>query len=240
MKNYLSFGGGVNSVALYLLMEQLGMDFEAVFVNHGGDWPETYQYLDYFIATGRPVVVLKPDVRTVEKLHFDSLVDYCEHRQVVPSRSSRWCTDRFKIVPVRAYIERPCWMHLGIDAGEARRAVLSSADGIENRFLLIEHGLDRSGCVRLIEDSGLAVPAKSGCYICPFQSRSGYLQLRTKHPELFCRAAKLEVSQNSRTTADGRPWKPYYLAGVPLSSLSDQRQMLLPGLPAFPPCQCGL
>lgn len=35
MKNYLSFGGGVNSVALYLLMEDMGIEFEAVFVNHG-------------------------------------------------------------------------------------------------------------------------------------------------------------------------------------------------------------
>ena len=31
MKHYLSFGGGVNSVALYLLMKKLNMDFEAVF-----------------------------------------------------------------------------------------------------------------------------------------------------------------------------------------------------------------
>jgi 3'-phosphoadenosine 5'-phosphosulfate sulfotransferase (PAPS reductase)/FAD synthetase len=240
MKSYLSFGGGVNSVALYLLMERLDMGFEAVFVNHGGDWPETYLYLDYFINSGRPVTVLKPDVRTVEKLHFDSIVDYCEHRQVVPSRSSRWCTDRFKIQPVRAYIERPCWMHLGIDAGESRRAILSSVDGIENRFLLIEHGLDRNACLRLIGESGLDAPPKSGCYICPFQSRSGYLHLRRTHPDLFCRAVKLEVAQNARTTADGRPWQPYHLAGVPLSALADQRQILLPGLPAYPPCQCGL
>ena len=39
MMNYLSMGFGVNSVALYLLMQDLGMEFEAVFVNHGGDWP---------------------------------------------------------------------------------------------------------------------------------------------------------------------------------------------------------
>jgi len=59
MKNYLSMGFRVNSVALYLLMEQLDMEFEAVFIDHGGDWPETYEYARYFIATGRPVTVQK-------------------------------------------------------------------------------------------------------------------------------------------------------------------------------------
>ena len=50
MPHYLSMGFGVNSVALFLLMERLGMDFEAVFVDHGGDYPETYEYAKYFIA----------------------------------------------------------------------------------------------------------------------------------------------------------------------------------------------
>jgi 3'-phosphoadenosine 5'-phosphosulfate sulfotransferase (PAPS reductase)/FAD synthetase len=25
-----------------------GIDFEAVFVDHGGDWPETYEYVEMF------------------------------------------------------------------------------------------------------------------------------------------------------------------------------------------------
>lgn len=215
------------------------MDFEAVFVNHGGDWPETYQYLETFINSGRPVTVLKPDVRTIEKEHFDSIVDYCEYRKVTPSRSSRWCTDRFKIRPVYNYIEKPCWMHLGIDTGESRRAVLNSREGVENRFLLLEHGLDREACIRLIEQSGLSVPRKSGCYICPFQTDSGFRELRRQHPELFCRARKIEEAQNSRTTKDGRKWKQFYLASVPLNRLDSQR--FLPGFQEeYPPCQCGL
>lgn len=37
MKNYLSFGGGVNSTALYLLMQEMEIDFEAVYIDHGAD-----------------------------------------------------------------------------------------------------------------------------------------------------------------------------------------------------------
>lgn len=241
MRHYLSFGGGVNSVALYLLMEQLEIEFEAIFVNHGGDWPETYEYVENFISTGRHLTVLKPSVNTIEKVVFDSIVDYCEHRKVVPSRASRWCTDRFKIRPVYGYIEKPCFMHIGIDAGESHRAVLSSRGGVENRFLLLEHDIDREGCKQLIRNSGLEVPRKSGCFICPFQGSAEYRELRRRYPELFCKAANLELAQNARVTKNGKPWKPYYLSGsVPLAKL--ETQMVFPGLSymEYPPCECGL
>jgi len=40
MKNYLSHGMGVNSTALMLLLADEGIEFESVFVYHGGDYPE--------------------------------------------------------------------------------------------------------------------------------------------------------------------------------------------------------
>ena len=79
MKNYLSFGAGVNSVALYLLMQDLGIQFEAVFVDHGGDWPETYEYVEYFVATGRPVTVLTPDYQGCK-----TLLQFCKKKQNDP------------------------------------------------------------------------------------------------------------------------------------------------------------
>ena len=48
MKNYLSFGGGVNSVAMMLLLLDQKQEFESIFVDHGTDWPETYEYFDMF------------------------------------------------------------------------------------------------------------------------------------------------------------------------------------------------
>ena len=169
MKNYLSMGFGVNSVALYLLMQDLGMEFEAVFVNHGGDWPETYEYADYFIGTGRPVTVLKPDVGTVEGVRFDNLIGWFQHRKLLPSRKNRVCTDRFKVQVLKKYQKTPCTVHIGYAADEAHRAKIYSDKGVEHRWLLIEHDIDRQGCIDLIKNHGLMVPRKSGCYICPFQ-----------------------------------------------------------------------
>jgi len=47
MKKYLSHGMGVNSTALMLLLEDEGIEFESVFIDHGGDYPETYEYVNY-------------------------------------------------------------------------------------------------------------------------------------------------------------------------------------------------
>ena len=66
MNIYLSFGGGVNSVAMYLYALDEGWDFEAVFVDHGTDWPETYEYVEMFKKM-YPVTVLRPDVTGHDK-----------------------------------------------------------------------------------------------------------------------------------------------------------------------------
>jgi 3'-phosphoadenosine 5'-phosphosulfate sulfotransferase (PAPS reductase)/FAD synthetase len=59
--NYLSFGAGVNSTALMLYLLDRGVDFEAVFVNHGTDYPETYEYVQYLKDNGYRITVIKPN-----------------------------------------------------------------------------------------------------------------------------------------------------------------------------------
>lgn len=243
MKNYLSMGFGVNSVALYLLMERLGMEFEALFVDHRADHPKTYAYADYFIATGRPVTILKPECYRKKKGRtYNDLYEYCWEMEMVPSMMTRWCTKDFKVQPINRYIEMPCFMHLGIDAGEAKRAHMNTTAGVESRWLLIEHDIDREGCKRLIADAGLEVPPKSGCWFCPYQRVSQWKHLRMNHPELFCKAQKLEARNMAARAARGK--KPFSLRGdgVILGQIVNDKQRALAGLEEmeYPPCQCGL
>ena len=237
LKNYLSMGFGVNSVALYLLMKDLDMDFEALFVDHGGDWPDTYEYAEYFIASGRPVTILKPAVEG-----FSSLYDYCVAKGMMPSRIKRWCTDKFKVKVLMKHIEKPCFQHIGIDAGEAKRAKIATDKGVENRYLLIEHNIDRAGCVDLIKHHGLKVPRKSGCYFCPFQRKGQWKALRRANDGLWCKAVGIETATNKGREERGK--KPIYLYGKdrPLTSLINEKQQALFGMEdiEYPPCQCGL
>ena len=218
------------------------MDFEAIMVDHGGDYPETYTYLEYFIATGRPVTVLRPECfRKNQQRTYNDLYEYCWEMEMVPSMIARWCTKDFKVVPVNKYVETPCWMHLGIDAGEAKRARLNATKGIESRWLLIEHDIDRDGCKQLIADVGLKVPPKSGCWFCPYQRKAQWLNLRMKHPDLFCKAQKLEARNMAARERRGK--LPFSLRGDgrTLDKIINENQRALPGMEEleYPPCQCG-
>jgi len=236
MKTYLAFGGGVNSVALYLLLLDRGVEFEAIYVDHGADWPETREYVAAF-AEKYPLTILRPAVRTNDGKVFADLYEYCKYKRVLPSVRNRWCTDRFKVRVINKYIERPCWMVLGIDAGESRRARLSSENGVENRYPLIEEGIDRDGCKKIILEHGLDVPRKSGCYFCPYQSVARFRELRHRHPELICKIRELEDVVSRKL---GRRYGIKYTANLTIDAILNERQMNLWSEFDYPPCQCGV
>lgn len=234
MKNYLSFGAGVNSVALYLLMQDMGIEFEAVYLDHGTDWPETREYVEMF-RKKFPLTVLAPEYKG-----HATIIGYCQQHKVTPSLQFRWCTGKFKTRPFERYVTSPCFVHLGIDAGEQHRARMSSVGGRENRYILIEEGIDRDGCKQIIKDHGLPVPRKSGCFICPFQRAAQWRELRRNHPDLFCMAQQLETAQNEQRIALGKPLMWY--RDKPLRAIANEKQSALPGFESmeYPPCQCGL
>jgi len=194
VKEYLSFGGGVNSVALMLLLLDQGREFESVFINHETDYPETYDYADYLRTQGYDITELKPDVSW--KGHFSSVYDYFYFHKSIPLLVYRICTDKFKVRTFNKYIEKPCIAYIGYDYGEGKRIKKQkgrSRKGVEYQYPLYDHGLTRQGCVEYIQSHGLEVPPKSGCYICPFQRKSEWRQLEIEHPELFQKALDLEA-----------------------------------------------
>jgi len=240
MKKYLSFGGGVNSVAMMLMLLDQKDDFEAIFVDHGTDWPETYEYTKMFQGWlknhgHKQITILKPEVQG-----FENLYEYYWEKQWVPSFMARICTDKFKIRPIHKYVEKPCFMLLGIDFGEIKRAKLSVKKGIENRYPLIEYEIDRDGCKKIIKGHGLPVPMKSGCYICPFQRLGQWIELRKTHPELFCKAEQLENRNMDFRKSIGKKAFTLNNSGKKLKTVIDENQMHLFEQDNYPPCQCGL
>ena len=231
MKNYLSFGGGVNSVAMYLLLLEQGVDFEAVFVDHGTDWPETYEYIDMFKKMFQLTILRPKD---------GILYDYCWEKRMVPGFMRRWCTDKFKIRPLLNYYKKPCFQMIGIDYGERNRAKISTQNNVERRYPLIEADINRRGCIDIINRFGLPIPRKSGCFICPFQSVGNWSELRREHPDLFCKAEQLEQRNIEYLLSKGK--KPWYLSPrkTPLRAIVDEDQMMLFEQDEYPPCECML
>lgn len=243
MHTYLSMGFGRNSVALYLLMLEQGLvpgdpehGFEAVFINHGSDWPETYEYAAYFAAQ-YPVTVLQSEYNG-----YTNLYQYFSDKAVIPFRKTRDCTHKFKSMQLEKYYHTPCQVLVGIDNGEAHRAKIHCNKGVEYRYPLIEHEIDLQGCIDIIKSHGLDVPTKSGCYLCPFQRPADFKRLRREHSDLYCNARKLEAEHIARRKAAGNNSPSYLVGNHPLDIIVNADLDFLPGLDdySYPPCQCGL
>ena len=189
---YISYGGGVNSTT-FLVLEETKYD-EAVFVNHGGDYPYTYNYIDYLEKKGFNITTIIPEV-TRKGITYNDLYDYCTGNKILPFRTRRWCTGEFKVTPVRKYVEKPSIISIGFDFGEVRRMnnmLKKKYHGITYKFPLIKNRFSRQDCKDIIRDAGLKVPEKSGCYFCPFQSKRELKKLYNDYPELYIKTKFLE------------------------------------------------
>lgn len=233
MKRYLSFGGGVNSTALGLWLIDQGIDTEWVYADHGADWPETREYVAMLQDKGYPITVL--DTR---RQGLDLYTYYFAHK-MIPQRMIRACTVEYKLVPLASYMSVPCEVYIGISADEAHRVsrlIEGQRQGEIKLFSLVDEGIDRKGCIEIIEAHGLPAPIKSGCFICPFQRRSQWVRLRTAHPELYCKAKRLEDREIEAMRAKGR--LPFYLADKPLDAICEADQADMWGERDMSPCLC--
>ncbi len=192
MKSFQSFGYGVNSVAL---SEILDKRIERVFSDVGSELPETYSYVDYYRGLGHKVTILIPNVQG-----YTNIEDYYRyHVKCPPFRAFRSCTDKFKIRTLNKYFGRDpdnkIKLYLGIAYDERHRSKkLKERDDkhYSFEFPLVDEKITRKGCIEIIEDAGLKVPPKSGCFFCPFQPKASWQRLARNHPELYWRAVSLE------------------------------------------------
>ena len=236
----LSFGGGVNSVALMILLLRQGLPLdEVVFADTGGEVPETYEYLPtaqaYLNAHGVPFTVLRrPSGR--------DLYDTCWKRRVFPSAIWRWSTRDFKVLPIfRYYRSLGGHIHqsLAIAYDELERMKDSRVPYVTNYYPLVDQRITRQGCIDIIESEGLPVPVKSGCYFCPFNSLDRWQWLHQRHPELYDKAVALE--EHSKHFPDQRLTDQVFRARarITLRQLSEypaESQLYLPLEPQIP---CG-
>ncbi len=194
----LSFGAGVNTVALMVMLIQEGAPLDGViFADTGGETPATYDSLkvarEYIDGHDIPFTVVRARPKETD-LYGTAL-----RRRVIPSVKWRWCTRDFKVNPIHRYyleIGGHINQYIGIAFDEVYRMKDSGEDYITNLYPLIENRMTRQDCIALIAEAGLPVPEKSGCFFCPFNSTDRWRQLLERHPDLFDKAITLE--ENSK------------------------------------------
>jgi len=228
----LSYGGGVNSTAILALYKlgKLPRPDYIVFSDTGAEMPYTYQYIDYMERHGFHITYL-----TGGRTQVETLVEYCERKRLIPSPMNRWCTTDWKRTPIDYFCRAigDCTHWIGIGADEAHRA--KNRKGKE--YPLIEMGIGRRKCIEIIQQAGWCVPQKSGCFMCPYQSKRQWITLKRDFPELWGMAVKLELDTMSKEY--GKPWlfnKPWTLEEY---VADNYKQNDLPGwLSDYQKCEC--
>jgi len=134
------------------------------------------------------------------------------YRGVLPDPRTRWCTRMLKLRPFEEYIgDDPVYLYVGIRADEpSRTGYISTKPNIKPRFPFVEDGVTHRDVLRLLNNSGLGLPAyytwrsRSGCYFCFFQQRREWIGLLEKHPNLYWKAADFE--KHDQTTGNIFTW----------------------------------
>lgn len=205
--HWLSYGGGINSTALAILLAEKrvpGVDrWRCVFCDTKDEKDETYWYVD---------LVFRPWLRqrgvVIETVCADEgVLERWERLAVTGNRMLRTCSIESKIKPVARHIEAhgspDDVQFIGIHADEADRA----KERARVRYPLIELDLGQEECVETIKAAGLPVPVKSGCWHCPFARRGEVVALAVSAPCKFERIVKLEDAANAKhgPQPDGTP-----------------------------------
>jgi len=216
----ISYGGGVQSTALLVLAAQGRIDFPLfVFSNVGDDSenPGTLRYVEeyakpYAAEHGIELVeVHRVMQRTGEtRTLMQDLTRPGSKSLKIPVRMSngapgtRSCTATYKIEQVARELKRrgatpenPATVGIGISVDEIHRANNRIVEPHERIvYPLLDLGLRRIDCMRVIREGGLPVPPKSSCFFCPFHRPETWHDQRRDEPELFEKSCQLEEHLN--------------------------------------------
>jgi len=254
----ISFGAGVNSVAMTIMLVEDGWRGPIVFADPGAEHPDTYCYIDYFERDwlgprGLEVTRLSPELTPdlYPPSYRMDIIAKCEMKQIVPIFLNRWCTTEYKRKPLTKWAKAhgiEC-QNIGIAAEESHRARNGEFAGIALEYPLVDRRIGRDQCKDITAAAGLSVPPKSGCWICPFQRLSEWRRLYDLRPDLFDKAVELDNAAIEKMKGHRRNPFAGQLAqkfGHPLQMFKDQwdAQLELPLIPdpeyEYQMCECRL
>jgi len=226
MSNYkspycvFSFGGGVQSSALYLmlihepakLLKAMGeLPQKVFFADTGAETEATYKALEHMQAFKAHwfeiETVTNGNILTSTFADGNLKIGYPAYiKNGVTGKigmGKRFCTRNYKIEAVQKATRetfkikkihlRPntVSMWLGISTDEIDRVAESPDKWIKNSYPLIELGMSREDCIKYCIQHNWT-PAKSRCYICPYQSDDNWLDMKVNNPGEFEKACLID------------------------------------------------
>tara|TARA_R100000234_G_scaffold79582_2_gene49825 strand:+ start:826 stop:1626 length:801 start_codon:yes stop_codon:yes gene_type:complete len=214
MLNILSLGAGVQSSTMALMAAK--GDFEqtpdcAIFSDTGWEPVAIYEWLDW-LEQQLPYPVYRVSAGSLvddlikDKKNYNPIPYYLKDDKGKKSIGRRQCTREYKITPIRNKIRSLLGLKkgqragkevlarqwIGITTDEALRAKPNRDAFIENIYPLINKGMHRHDCIRWMEKNNFPKPSKSACIGCPFRTDAQWRDLKTKSPEEWDHAVKVD------------------------------------------------
>ncbi|MEU6245813.1 phosphoadenosine phosphosulfate reductase [Streptomyces sp. NPDC047024] len=247
----ISHGGGVQSTALLALAAKGVINFPTFLFSNVGNDSENPETLRYVRDVASPFAQQHGiALELLEKVRRDGRTETLWQRLHRPEKRSipipvrmangapgrRNCTADFKIKVISKWLrhhgataDTPATVGIGISVDEIHRANRRRAEPNQIvSYPLLDLGLRREDCIRLIKEAELPVPPKSSCFFCPFRTVEEWRTRRATDPELFSKSEDLEKTINLRRAALGRDDVYLTRYGIPLgtaiqNSLSEDR-----------------
>lgn len=209
-----SFGGGVQSTALLLLIKHepqrllnaVGhLPSKAYFADTNAEPEEIYRHLEQMkLLSSIPLeVVSNGSLLAAETRHNKrTFPPYYVRLQGKIGVLLRKCTPEFKVKPLeramrrdiglapgRRSTSRSVALWLGISIDEAHRMGDNETKLFQNIYPLVEIGWDRTRCFNYCQEHGIT-PTKSRCFFCPYVS--DWLDIKRNQPKEFAKAVEFD------------------------------------------------
>ncbi len=198
-----SYGGGTQSAAIAALIKtgELPMPDLIVMADTGREVSETWEYLEKVIRpAGFDVQVIPHSysyLDIVKSGSNDILIPAYTRRSGRVGKLPTFCSYEWKRRPIMRWLKEhgvnDCDVWLGISIDEAERMRQSDVKWFRHVYPLIElRPTTRAQCMAIVEKMGWAKPPKTRCWMCPNMSKVEWRDLKTRYPEDFNKAVKLE------------------------------------------------
>lgn len=205
----LSLGAGVQSSTLLMMME-LGIVEKvdaAIFADTQAEPLKVYEWIDFLkTKTSIPIYItsygnLEKDAIEIKtskegnKYQKTTIPVYTRNKKGGVGMLSRWCTEKYKVVPVQRQIRKllkekglttkntKVILYIGISLDEKERQRVSKIKWIEHKYPLIEREITREHCLKWMQDNNFPLPNKSSCIFCPFHSDEQWMELKNNKEE---------------------------------------------------------
>lgn len=202
MTDVLSYGGGIQTVAMCVLVKReiLPRPDYIVAADTGREVQSTWDYLGEIVEPmlariGLSVEIAPHTLATVDLYakNGDLLLPAFTETGKLPT----FCSVEWKARVVQRYLRDRHDVHgasqwIGFSSEERERAKSQPPGPWQRTYPLLDLMLTRADCERIIAAEGLPIPSKSACFMCPHRSNAEWREVRDRFPDQWAEAIRID------------------------------------------------